>query len=176
MNVTGVRFGVKAGINIANLTVKPRGDESAYNSLIGINGGFFATIPVATGFAIQPELTYSGLGAKAKTTDDKMMFNYLTLPVLVKYAFEDAGFGAYLGPQIGYLLTVKIEEGGVTENIKEDTKSTDFSGIIGVEYFLPMGIGLSARYQLGLTNIAKDTEGEGSIKNKALTFTIGYRF
>lgn len=105
-----------------------------------------------------------------------MMFNYLTLPVLVKYAFEDAGFGAYLGPQIGYLLTVKIEEGGVTENIKEDTKSTDFSGIIGVEYFLPMGIGLSARYQLGLTNIAKDTEGEGSIKNKALTFTIGYRF
>ena len=104
------------------------------------------------------------------------MLSYLTLPVLVKYSFEDAGFGAYLGPQIGYLLSAKIKEGGVTEDIKEDVKSTDFSGIIGVEYFLPMGVGLSARYQLGLSNVAKDTEDEGSVKNKALTFTLGYRF
>lgn len=53
MNVTGVRFGVKAGINIANLTVKPRGDESAYNSLIGINGGFLLL------FLLQQVLQYN---------------------------------------------------------------------------------------------------------------------
>lgn len=153
------------------------------SALIGINEGFFATIPVAAGFAIPPELTYSGLGTKLEGpvggdigTDAKIPLNYLTLPVLAKHSFEDAGFGAYLGPKIGYLVSAKIKEGGVTEDIKEDVKSTDFSGIIGVEYFLPMGIGLSARYHLGLSNIAKDTEGEGSLENKALTFTLGYRF
>lgn len=105
------------------------------------------------------------------------MLNYLTLPVLAKYSFEDAGFGAYLGPQIGYLLSAKGIFEGDSEDLKEDLKSTDISGIIGVEYFLPAGIGISARYQLGLSNIAKDAdEGEGSIKNNALTFTLGYRF
>lgn len=186
VTATGVRFGVKAGINIANVTIKPEDDESSLGSLVGINGGFFATIPVSAGFAIQPELTYSGLGAKTKTSalggegggteNAKLMLNYLTLPVLAKYTFEDAGFAAYLGPQIGYLLSAKGKYGGETEDIKEEVKSTDISGIIGVGYFLPMGVGLSARYQLGLSNIAKDTEGEGSLKNKALTFTLGYRF
>ncbi len=173
---TGVRFGLKAGINIANLTVKPSDEEFSSSSLIGINGGFFATIPVAEGFGIQPELTYSGLGAKEKISNGKLLLNYLTLPVLAKYSFENSGFGAYLGPQIGYLLSAKTKVGSETQDIKEDLKSTDFSGIIGVEYVLPMGIVASARYQLGLSNIAKDTESGESLKNKAITFTVGYRF
>jgi hypothetical protein len=49
---------------------------------------------VAEGFAIQPEILYSGLGAKI--AGGKILYDYLTLPVLAKYSFEDAGFGAYL--------------------------------------------------------------------------------
>ena len=170
----GVRFGLKAGINIANITAKTSGVSFSPSSVVRPTGGFFATIPVAEGFAIQPEILYSGLGAKI--AGGKILYDYLTLPVLAKYSFEEAGFGAYLGPQIGYLLSAKGKYGGETEDIKEEVKSTDISGIIGVEYFLPMGVGLSARYQLGLSNVAKDTEDEGSVKNKALTFTLGYRF
>lgn len=172
----GVRFGVKAGINIANLTIKSEDLEGSPGPLLGIAGGVFATIPGGAGFSVQPELQYLGLGAKEKGTEAKIMLNYLALPILAKYSLEDAGFAAYIGPQISYLLSAKTKVGGVSEDTKSDTKSTDVSGIIGVEYFLPAGLGLSARYQLGLTNIAKGADAGGSVKNKALTITFGYRF
>ena len=172
----GVRFGLKAGINIANLSIKPNDAENQASSLISITGGVFATIPGGPGFAVQPELNYSGLGAKEKSSGGKVLLNYLTLPVLLKYSFESSGFGAYLGPQIGYLLSAKAKVGGLSIDAKDQIKKTDVAGIIGVEYFLPVGVGLSARYQLGFTNIAKETAAGESEKNKAITFTIGYRF
>ena len=174
--VKGVRFGVKAGINIANLTVKPADAETSTGSLIGVTGGFFATIPGGAGFSVQPELNYSGMGAKETISNSKLLLNYLSIPVLAKYSLESAGFAAYLGPQFSYLLSAKAKASGVSIDAKDQVKSTDISGVIGVEYFVPAGIGLSARYQLGLTNIAKDTQAGESIKNKAITFTIGYRF
>ena len=172
---TGVRFGLKAGINLANITTKPS-DGTSTGFLPGINGGFFSTIPIAVGFAIQPELTYSGLGAKDKESSDKVNLSYLTLPVLAKYSFANSGFGAYLGPQIGYLFSAKQKSEGTSEDIKDGFKSTDLSGIFGIEYFSPIGIGLSARYQLGLSNIVKDNELGASVKNKAIIFSVGYRF
>lgn len=174
--VRSVRFGVKAGINIASLTIKPEDAETSTGSLIGVTGGFFATIPGGAGFSVQPELNYSGMGAKEKITNGKLLLNYLSVPVLAKYSLESAGFAAYLGPQFSYLLSAKAKAEGTSVDAKDQVKSTDVSGVIGVEYFLPVGVGLSARYQLGLTNIAKDTEDGTSVKNKAVTFTIGYRF
>jgi hypothetical protein len=171
----GVRLGIKAGINIANATIKPADAETSKGSLLGITGGVFATIPGGTGFSVQPELNYSGLGVKEKVTNTKLALSYLTLPVLARYSLENAGFAAYLGPQIGYLLSAKAKAGAGSADVKNQFKSTDVSGIIGVEYFLPAGVGLSARYQLGFTNVAKDTEGGESFKNNALTFTLGYR-
>ena len=174
--VRGVRFGVKAGINIADLTIKPAVPENSTSSLIGVTGGVFATIPGGAGFAVQPEINYSGMGAKEGTSNSKLMLNYLSIPVLAKYSFESAGFAAYLGPQFSYLLSAKAKTSGVSVDAKDRIKSKDIGGVIGIEYFLPAGVGLSARYQLGFSNISKETTGGESVKNKAITFTVGYRF
>lgn len=172
-----VSFGVKAGINLANLSAKSTGsDFENLKSKIGLNAGVFATFHVSESFGIQPELAWSTLGAKAKEGDTKLAFNYLTLPVLAKYTFTGSGFSLLAGPQIGYLLSAKAKGDGADQDIKDFLKSTDFAGVAGLEFQIPnTKFNIAGRYQFGLSNIL-DADGDGKLKNNAATFTVGYRF
>lgn len=173
-----VSYGVKAGINIANIAIKPEDATVSQSSLIGLNAGFFATIPVAESFAIQPEVLYSGLGTKVSTggVNAEIKLDYITVPVLAKYKVTGTGLGIYVGPQVGYVLSSKIKSEGVSVDVDDSFKKADFSGIGGVDYSLPFGLSLSARYQLGLINIAKEASGDESAKNNAITLSVGFSF
>ena len=79
------------------------------------------------------------------------------------------------GPQIGFLLSAKLSYYGVND-YKSKTESSEIAGVVGAEYALPFGFNISARYQTGFTNIAKDN-GEGlNDKNKAFTIAVEYGF
>jgi hypothetical protein len=178
--IDGVKFGVKAGINVTNEKLSPE-EEPPSSSLIGLTAGVFATVPISNGFAIQPELSYSAVGYQLKenTGNTRNIFNYIVLPVLAKYSFTNSGFAVYAGPQIGVLLSAKQKVGGGVADIKQYFKGTDFDAIFGVEYTLPVSVIFSARYQLGLANnykFAAGSSGGGSIKNNAFTITAGYVF
>lgn len=171
------RFGIKAGINLANATLKTSGISLSPSSLIAPVAGIYVTLPLGVGgFQIQPELLYSGQGYKVDGTDGgKGNNNYFVVPVLAKYAIASSGFAFYAGPQFGYLLSAKeTPTGGSSTDVKANYKSTDISSVFGIEYNLPIGLNLSARYQLGMTNIAKDVAADESFKNKSFTFTLGY--
>lgn len=176
-------FGIKAGLNVANVTIKSEGLTITPSSLIGATGGLFANIPVGTGgFGIQPELLYSMMGFKLSSSasgsnvDLTRNLNYLSIPILAKYNIDKPGFGVYLGPQIGFLMSAKDKSGSISEDVKEQVKSTDVSAIVGLEYGLDMGVNFSARYQIGLSNIEKNPASGESAKNNAFTFTVGYSF
>ena len=79
-----VKFGVKAGLNLATLAGDDADDA---NSKIGVNVGGFAEIPVAETFAVKPELVFSTQGAKAETAgqDFKLNLSYINIPILGKY-------------------------------------------------------------------------------------------
>lgn len=175
-----VRFGPKAGVNISNVKFKFDGDSESYDSKVGFHVGGFAEIGLAESFAIQPELLFSTLGTQQKEDGDKWSFNlsYLSVPVLFKY--KVAGFGAYLGPQVGFLLGAKekykIDGDTESDDVKEEYKGIDFAGVIGVEYNLNNGLGFSARYQAGLSNIY-DFEGDddgNSVKVSAIQIGVHY--
>ncbi|RYE31116.1 MAG: PorT family protein [Sphingobacteriaceae bacterium] len=174
----GVSYGIKAGINIANIAISPSDATVSQKSLVGFNAGVFAMIPVAESFGIQPELLYSGLGTEATTggVSVKIKLDYLTLPVLAKYQISGTGLGIYVGPQVGYMLSSKAKAGGIAADVDDSFKKADFSGIGGVDYALPLGLNLSARYQLGLVNIAKEASGDESAKNNAFTLSVGFSF
>ncbi|MEO9144312.1 MAG: porin family protein [Ginsengibacter sp.] len=169
-------FGLKAGMTSANLKISGNGLSISMKSKIGFYAGAFADLGVSDQFSVQPELTYSLLGAKLDSDGDKFKedLGYINLPVLLKYNKE--GFSAFLGPQIGYLLSAKSKSGSNSEDDKDSWKSTDFSGVIGAGYTLTNGFGFDARYQLGLSNIAKESDGEGTVKNNAFMIGIHYRF
>lgn len=172
-------FGIKAGINLANQTAKASGLTISTSSLLGITGGAFVNLPVSDGgFAIQPEVLYSMMGSKISFGGQSSTaeLGYISVPVLAKYNIDKPGFGVYVGPQIGFLMSAKDKTGSTSTDSKSDYKSTDFSAVVGLEYSLDMGINASARYQIGLSNIAKETSNGESLKNNAFTFTIGYSF
>ena len=118
-----IKFGVKAGLNLANLT----GDVTDSKMNTDFHGGGFVEVPVGKIFAVQPEILYSGQGAKSSEdgTDFKLNLGYLNVPVLFKYN-NPSGFFAVTGPQIGFLLNAQAKAGSDHQDVKSSFKSTDF--------------------------------------------------
>lgn len=182
VNAQTVSFGLKAGMTSANMKAKSSGLTISTDSKIGFYAGAMAEIGVSENFAVQPELFYSSMGYKISMSEGGETFKgsdnlgYINLPVLLKYKNE--GFAAFVGPQISYLISAKGKGDGIdgTTDTKENYKSTDVSGIIGASYTLMSGIGFDARYQMGLTNVAKDADTDESLKNNGFMVGLHYFF
>ena len=173
-----VNFGVRAGMTASNIHVKVPGASIKMDTKIGFYAGAMAEIGVSENFAVQPEAYFEALGAKQSSGDEELgqgnlNLGYVSVPVLLKY--KNQGFSAFVGPQIGLLLSAKAKANGESADVKDEFKSSDFAGIIGVGYTLESGLGFDGRYQLGLSNIAKES-GEGTVKNNAFTIGIHYFF
>jgi hypothetical protein len=174
-NNASFKYGIKAGVNFASNKITSSAITQS-GSLTGLTAGVYGTFALSESFGIQPELLYSEMGGKFSSENINIKLNYLSIPVLAKYSFGTSGFSALAGPQIGLLLSAK--EGST--DVKSYFNSTDFSAVIGAEYALTKMFNVSARYQAGLSNIAKTTSGGfGSgdkSTNSALTVTVGYTF
>ena len=179
--------GVKAGINITNLS----GDDiEDADSKMGIVGGGFITYKISDMFAIQPELLFSMKGCKFDEDggDATLKLNYLEIPVLAKFLIpmkENIKPNVYLGPSLGILMSAKYDwEGGGesgTEDVKDDLKSVDFGLVFGGGVDFPIGEGImtfDARYTMGLSSFREDDDDGTSYdwKNKAISFIVGYAF
>mgnify|MGYP001128851493 CR=1 FL=1 len=171
-----INFGVKAGLNLSSLKMSAEGISASFDTKVGFHVGGFAEINVAESFAIQPELMYSTAGAKLNTGGMKATTNlsYISVPVLAKY--KVSGFGVYLGPEVGFLASAKSKSDGESYDDKDSYKSINFSGVLGAEYTLESGLGFNARYVAGLANIAKDAEGDQSLKANNIMIGVHYRF
>ena len=166
-------FGAKAGLNVANLS----GDISNHESFVGFNVGFFVEITLADSFFLQPELLFSTQGTTIKDPlfdvfflNDGFNLNYINLPIMFKYDVANR-FYLEAGPQIGFLVAAKLAD----EDAKDDFETTDFGANFGLSYGFTEKLFGQARYNIGLSNIAKDSEGD-KISNAVMSFSLGYKF
>jgi hypothetical protein len=173
-----VQFGAKAGITLANQTFTAEGISVSGSNKTGFTLGAVAKLNISRSFAIQPELNYTGLGSKSELFGEsvKNSLTYITVPVLAKYTVANTGLSFAAGPQLGFLASAKAKADGESTNIKDSFKGTDFSGVAGIAYTFPMGLFVDARYQFGLSNIAKNKEDYDKVKNKAFVFSVGFYF
>jgi hypothetical protein len=199
VNAQEIKYGAKLGLNISNFS----GDVTDSKSLIGVQLGGFAEIGISDKFAIQPELLFSMQGAKSEysetdlgdtySEESKTKLNYLNVPVLAKYYIAD-NFAVLAGPQFGILMSAKedydVSEtiSGITDNYSESADVKDFyktlslSFNVGAAYSITENIFVDARYNLGLSSIAKDFTDEfgdsfsADIKNNVIQFSVGYKF
>ena len=152
-----VAFGVKGGLNFANVDVS--GDPDGKT---GYHFGAFAEIGLG-GIAIQPEILYSTKGA------EDFDLSYLEIPILLKKNFAKV-FNIHLGPQFGILTKAEA----VDTDVKDFLKSSDLSLAAGAGVNLPMGLVGGARYVLGLSDI---DDGFGTeVKNKTFQVYVGWKF
>ncbi|GAB2811964.1 porin family protein [Ferruginibacter profundus] len=163
-----VNIGIKAGLNLYNLH-NDNGVE--YDSKAGLNAGLIGHIHLAKQLALQPEIVYSGQGAKYTTAnvETKLKMGYINVPVMVQYMFDN-GFRLQAGPQVGFLVSAKSETNNVNTDFKDNLNKVDFALGMGVGYvFVPTGFGVDARYNLGLSDISKNS----AVKTTNRGFQLG---
>ncbi|MFB3389006.1 porin family protein [Flavobacterium sp. LAR06] len=185
-NAQETKFGVKGGVNFANLT----GDTEDASLKVGFHVGGFAEIKVSDKFSVQPELLYSTQGAKFDESgegfdiENKLNLSYLNIPVMAKFYVAEK-FSLEAGPQIGFLLSAKAKSEGTDEGItlsaEEDVKdsfeSIDFGVNFGAGYDFTENLSAGVRYNLGLSNIAKTEDGDDfKMNNSVFSLSVGYKF
>lgn len=178
-----VKFGPKAGVNFANLS-----GEDDTNSLTAFHVGAVVEIKFNEKFSIQPEVLYSAQGAKSEYSNnlgsykETQKLDYINVPIMAKYYVAD-GFSVEAGPQVGFLTKAQSEVEGTVANItssstqdnKDSFNSVDFGLNFGLAYDLPVGLFFNARYNLGLSDVVKDNNGD-AIKNNVIQLGVGYKF
>lgn len=176
-----VKYGPKAGVNFATLS-------NAENSkmLTGFYVGAVAEIKFNDKFSVQPELVYSAQGVKQEFSETFMnvtmsyknttKLDYINIPILAKYYITE-GFSLEAGPQFSFLVKAEDKAEGQKEDIKKYTNSFDFGIGAGLAYDLANGFFANARYNFGLTDVAKEKEeGSKSVNNGVIQVGVGYKF
>ncbi|MBS9767696.1 MAG: PorT family protein [Flavobacteriaceae bacterium] len=182
-NAQSVKYGVKAGLNVANVSNVKLG-EIEPDSRVAYHVGAMAEIGLTSQFAVQPEVLFSVQGASKEKegVTGAVEFNYINIPVMAKYYVLN-GLSLEVGPQIGFLTTAKITFKGTIEgkeineskDVKDEAKSVDFGLNFGTSYNY-QNFNLGVRYNLGLTDIAKERDGGDANKNGVFQVSLGYFF
>jgi hypothetical protein len=182
------KFGIKAGINLANMYTDDVRDE---NMKLGLNVGFLAKVPLTRGLSIQPELLYSSKGSKL-TYDNvlgegeyRFNLHYVELPVLAVINLA-RNLNLHVGPYVGFLAGVNItdinNDGTVDEIMELDVDNFNrfdigLSGGLGLDI---QNFTIGARYNYGLGEIGKSGSIPGGLtnnsKNSVISFYIGFGF
>ena len=167
-----VEFGLKGGLNIANVHVQ---NTSSPDSKLSFYAGGLAHIHLSKYFALQPELEYSGQGFKQPLNSTNYNYNlgYINVPVLAQL-MAGHGFRLETGPQLGILAAAHQKANGVSVNIKDNYKPVDFSWVFGLGYLTPSGLGIDARYNLGISNI--NDINSTNVNNRVLALGVFYQF
>ena len=168
------QLGIKGGLNINDIE-----DNVAPNSTatrIGFHGGLLAHIHAAPKLAVQPEMVFSSQGAKYTLNgfNGDVITNYLNIPVLFQYLAK-RGFRLETGPQLGLLLEGKIKRNnGNSSDLKSIMNEADFSWAFGIGYLSRTGLGVDARFNLGLTDVFE--QGGRESKNRVWQIGLFYQF
>ena len=167
--VGSVTIQPKIGMNIASMT-----DLDDADVRIGLAIGAEAEYQFTDMFSISGGLLYSmqGYTDDGGGADYTCKMDYLNVPILVN-CYVVKGLAVKLGIQPGFNINAKAKAEGGNTTIESDidAKTLDFSIPVGISYELA-NFQLDARYNWGLTKVAKDSD----CKNSVFQLTLGYKF
>ena len=158
-----LRVGFKAGPNFSNL------DGIGFDTKMrtGFHFGLAAEAKLPNNFALQPEVLYSSQGAKVTLTAvDEIKYDYITVPVLLKYYLLSDILSIDAGPQFSFLVSDR-------NNFDPGNSATfDFAALGGIGINLGDHVFLQGRYVIGLT----DASSNANVTNKVIQISAGYFF
>jgi outer membrane protein with beta-barrel domain len=166
----GFQLGVKGGVNVSNYT----GGDIENSAIVGFHAGATFGFLLGEHFALQPEVLFSAQGAKVKgigNNEEKFNVSYINVPVMAKFRFT-GGFYLEAGPQVGF----KVNESVPDNTIENFAKDLDLSLAAGLGYHSPIGLGVGARYNAGLSKVGDFDGGtvDPDFRNSTLQFFVFY--
>jgi len=178
VNAQDITFGVKAGVNFANINVSDPDENS--DPITSFHFGGTVEFSISETFSVQPELLYSAQGSSNSENNEgfgKVVLNldYIYLPIMVKYYVAE-GLSLEIGPQIGFLIKAESGTDDISVDVKDVIKSIDFGLNFGAGYKLESGLNFAARYNLGLSDISDVDDSASKVKNGVFQLSVGYTF
>jgi len=172
-NAQETTFGLKGGLNYSSVV----GDlTEGIKFRFSGHGGLFLEITFSEKFQLRPELLYSSQGFQFSTdlaaiqnggsTGEENDFrtnvqlNYLTVPLLGKFALNDR-YAVEFGPQFGFLLNqvTKIKNLDELDGIDVNQRSSvsgdfqlDYGVAVGLDMRLNNHFSLAPRFYIGIRN------------------------
>ncbi|MCD0476351.1 PorT family protein [Flavobacterium sp. EDS] len=193
-------FGISGGTNWSSLTGKDIDNLSSDGSTkraVGHSIGVTLDNKPSNYFGLKHELFYSRRVTTIRMEDEinpafdsKFKRQYIDLfPASPTLYYK--GFEVYVGPYLGLLLNASVQrkdENGSTYTDKtiygtgqatgDYSQKMDAGFVAGLNYALPNGINIGARYIRGLVPILENSESkhQWKIYNESIFVTIGYKF
>ena len=191
---TQTKFGIKAGINFANVT---NASSIKGSNTTGFMGGVFISSKMGKIMARRTELIFSrqGYSFRTNTNTGKVNLNYILFSQMM--GFNITKFvQVQVGAMTGYLLNAKADS---SSNQSSGTSGTGMQGngimssmnrvdygVAGcVEIYPYKGLLVGARINISLASTFKNEPGSGNpssfmpgvnAKNNVLQIYAGYRF
>ena len=173
-----ITYGVKAGVNFANVSFG--GDDVPSSSRVGVLAGALATVPLTGWLSVQPEAIYTVKGASIDVFDieSEYIVDYLEVPVLARVRVRSKVYVA-AGPSVAFRIRARSRTSfdGSTEevDIADDVESLDV-GIVGAAGFHMRRWVFDGRYTHGLSDTDADTSDDVKIRNRVFSVSAGFRF
>lgn len=174
---TDIEFGVRGGVNFANIANENSNLDSP-DSRTSFYAGVLAELPLHERFSMQGEVFYSGQGFERNIPliNEKVQYkaDYIQVPILAKFYIVE-GLSVAAGPQFGFKVNENIDykpgiDGG---EINMDSLQTfDMQGTAGLEYKLDNGLFIQGRYSYGFSDLIKDS----SVHTSVFSAGLGYMF
>ncbi|MGZ5191673.1 MAG: porin family protein [Flavisolibacter sp.] len=167
--------GIKAGANFSNFT---GGNFEAVKkkAIAGFHGGVFLNFSLGA-LSLQPEILISTQGARIDSANRSYDWKvtYAAIPILLKYK-SAGGFYLEAGPQFSF----KVGEDVSDQSIKDFAKGLDLSAAAGFGVQTKGGLGIGARYLLGLSKVGDfdppkniDPDFKNSVIQVGVFITLG---
>ncbi|MBL7805962.1 MAG: PorT family protein [Saprospiraceae bacterium] len=185
-----INFGVKAGLNLANMYYSDDFDALDPKMIPTFQVGVIADINLSDNFAVQPGLLLVGKGTQQK--EEAASFEYYSNPyylqVPVNFLYKNNLFYAGLGPYVGFGLfgKEKVEFPGTNQKTDISFGSSLDDSYSALDFGANVEAGINAGkfrvgvgYALGLANTIPgelhDQFG-GVIRHGVASFNVAYMF
>ncbi len=185
--ITGVKVGLKGGVNFSNLTSD---DNNSNKVLTGVNFGLFAKLPITKSIGLQPEVYFITKGSEITYNNvfvdgtGKFELNYIEVPLLAVINLTN-NLNFQVGPYASYLVSSKVKNvTNVNFNFEDNIDSGDFNkfdtGVIAGFGFDGKSLGFGVRYNLGLITVGKEKNYNGTTytfpnsKNGVINLYLSY--
>ena len=197
-----LRFGPKAGYSLSTLKYKDNNDVENTDPMHTFYVGGLVEYKISDNFGLQGEVLYSPLGGKisekAEDPDDpatyikiqnKTTLGTLLIPVSAKY-FISENFSVSAGASFGLILSAKSKTvadlgfgmipgfeiaANDETDIKDQMNTLNIAPFLGAEYAFENGFFIDARYNYGVSNLAKNS-GDGKLTNSFAQVGVGFKF
>ena len=165
-----VDLGIKVGANFQQLTGTL--SDNAYKA--GVVGGVFVGVHTEK-IGVQAEgLIKTVKFSAASGSSGYINALYLDVPVLFEYKIVPR-LWIQLGPQFSTMLSAKDNN---STDVKTMFKSSDISGVAGLQAVLPLHLVAGARYVMGFSDVNAHTVAGATEtwNNRSIQVYVGFRF